>query len=200
MARAGHGRCTGPAMTEALASKDKSPEAVAHLVALLRDFDSATLVTRARGGSLHGRPMAIARVEDNVTLWFITSVASAKVEEVAEDARAMVTLQSSSRFVCINGNAELVFDPDQIRASWKDEYRVWFQGERDPDIVLVRFTGFDAEYWDNSGVQGLKYVFQAARAYVTGQPVDESPDRDSDPEAHAKVALWDRPGSSSHGV
>lgn len=178
-------------MTQALAGQDTSHEAVEHLVSLLRDFDSATLVTRSRGGSLHGRPMAIARVEDNATLWFITSVGSAKADEVAEDARAMVTLQSASRFVCINGNAELVFDPEQIRSLWKEEYRVWYQSERDPDIVLVRFSSFDAEYWDNSGVQGLKYVFQAARAYVSGQKLDDAAELKNDPESHAKLRLWD---------
>jgi general stress protein 26 len=185
-------------MTQALASTEKSPEAVAHLVSLLREFDSATLITRSRGGSLHGRPMSIARVDDNVTLWFITSVASAKVEEVAEDARAMVSLQSASRFVCINGNAELVFDPEQIRALWKDEYRVWYEGESDPDIVLVRFSSFDAEYWDNSGVQGLKYVFRAARAYVKGETLDEKPELKNDPESHAKLKLWDPSDPDAH--
>lgn len=178
-------------MTQALAGQDHSEEATRHLVALLRDFDSVTLVTRSRGGSLHGRPMAIARVDDNVTLWFMTSATSAKVEEVAEDARAMVTLQSASRFVCINGNAELVFDPEQIRALWKDAYRVWYRGEGDPDVVLLRFTSFDAEYWDNSGVQGLKYVFQAARAYVSGQQLEEAKELKNDPESHAKLRLWE---------
>ncbi len=139
--------------------------------------------------------MAIARVEDNVTLWFITSVASAKVDEVAEDSRAMVTLQSATRFVCINGNAELVFDPERIRGVWRNEYRVWFKSDHDPDIVLVRFSAFDAEYWDNSGVQGLKYAFQAARAYVTGQKLEETPALEGDPEAHAKLQLWERSGS-----
>ena len=178
-------------MTQALASQDTSPEEVLHLVSLLRDFDSATLVTRSRGGSLHGRPMAIARVEDNATLWFITSVGSAKADEVAEDARAMVTLQSPSRFVCINGNAELVFDPERIRELWKREHRVWYESSRDPDIVLLRFTSFDAEYWDNSGVHGLKYVFQAARAYVSGQTLDEAAELENDGESHAKLRLWD---------
>ena len=183
-------------MSQALASSSKSAETVQHLVSLLREFDAATLVTRTRSGSLHGRPMSIAQVEDNVTIWFMTSVASAKVDEVAEDARAMVTLQSPTRFVCLTGNAELVFDPLQIRALWKDEYRVWYQDDSDPDIVLVRFTSFDAEYWDKSGLQSLKYAFQAARAYVTGQKLDEKPELKNDPESHAKVKLWD-PSESS---
>jgi general stress protein 26 len=178
-------------MTQAASSQAKTPEAVSHLVGMLREFDAATLVTRSRVGSLHGRPMSIARVDDNATLWFITSVASAKVEEVAEDSRAMVTLQSASRFVSLNGSAELVFDPQQIRAVWREAFRVWFQSENDPDIVLVRFTPFDAEYWDNSGTQGLKHAFHAVRAYVTGERLDDAAELANDPESHAKVKLWE---------
>ena len=187
-------------MTQSGALKAKTPETVSHLVSLLRDFDAATLITRQRGGSLHGRPMAIARVDDNVTLWFVSSIASAKVDEIAEDSRAMVTFQSSSRCVCLNGNAELVFDPAQIKALWKDEYRVWFQGETDPDIVLVCFHAFDAEYWDNSGANGLKYAFQAARAYVTGQKLDQTPELTNDPESHARLKLWDPTDASERGA
>jgi general stress protein 26 len=164
---------------------------VAHLLSLLREFESATLVTRSRAGSLHGRPMSIAHVDDDVTLWFITSVASAKADEVAEDSRAMVTFQSASRFVCLNGNAELIFDPERIRELCKESYRVWYQSEHDPDIVLVRLTTFDAEYWDRSGLRGLKGALHAARAYVTGQQVEDQPEAASDPQSHANLKLWD---------
>jgi len=178
-------------MDQALASGGKSPEALAHLVSMLRDFSEATLVTRSRSGSLHGRPMSIAQVDDNVTIWFITSVASAKVDEVADDARATVILQSASRFACINGNAELVFDRQTIKTLWRDAYRVWLDGESNPDVVLVRFNAFDAEYWDKSGVPSLRHTLRAARAYVTGHKLDEKPELQSDPESHAKLKLWD---------
>jgi general stress protein 26 len=182
---------TAQDMTQAQATDQKSPETVERLVALLREFEAATLVTRARGGSLHGRPMSIAAVDDDVAIWFITSVRSAKADEVAEDSRAMVTLQGGSRFVCLNGNVELVFDPERIKALWRESYRVWYRNERDPDIVLLKFTSFDAEYWDNSGATGLSYAFQAARAYVTGKELDER--SGDDPESHAKLKLWSVP-------
>ena len=178
-------------MAQAPASEGKSTEAVAHLVSMLRDFSEATLLTRSRSGSLHGRPMSIAQVDDNVTIWFITSAASAKVDEVADDARATVVLQSSSRFACINGNAELVFAPERIKALWRDSYRIWFDGETDPELVVVRFNAFDAEYWDKSGVQGLKQVLQLARSYVTGHKLEQKPELQNDPASHAKLKLWD---------
>lgn len=178
-------------MAQVTASDGRSAETVSHLVAMLRDFDEATLVTRSRGGSLHGRPMSIAQVDDNVTLWFITSFASAKVGEVADDGRSMVTLQSSSRFICLNGNAELVFDQQRIRKLWRDTFAVWFDGESDPEIALVRFQPFDAEYWDKSGVQGLKQTLHAARALLTGHKIEHKPELATLPESHAKLKLWD---------
>jgi general stress protein 26 len=187
----GHVGCNFRSMTQSVALQAKTPETVSHLVSLLRDFEAATLITRQRGGSLHGRPMAIARVDDNVTLWFVTSIASAKVEEIAEDSRAMVTFQSASRCVCLNGNAELVFDPTQIKALWKDEYRVWCQSETDPDLVLVRFHAFDAEYWDNAGANGLKYAFESSPTQLSGQKLDRRAPLKSTRESHARLKLWE---------
>lgn len=178
-------------MTAAQASQPKTPERLQHLVALLRGFESATFVTRSRGGNLHGRPMSVARVDDDVTVWFITSAASAKTEEVAEDARAMVTVQDGSRFACLNGNAQLVFDPRMIHELWQESFRVWFRGQTDPNIVLLKFTSFDAEYWDNSGVSGIKHAFQAARAYVTGEPLGPGAVDSDDAQSHARLKLWD---------
>lgn len=184
-----HTGCSGFGMT-ARATQHKSPETFAHLVSLLRAFDSATFVTRSRAGSLHGRPMSIARVDDDVTIWFITSAASAKIDEVAEDGRALVTLQSGSRFACLSGNAELVFDPRQLQELWKDQHRVWLEGASDSEIILVRFISFEAEYWDHSGLASIKHALQAARAYVSGGK-SEMPSEPSDVQGHARIKLWD---------
>jgi general stress protein 26 len=178
-------------MAQAPASQGNSAEAASHLVSMLREFSEAILVTRSRAGGLHGRPMSIAQVDDNATIWFVTSVASAKVDEMADDSRATVMLQSASRFACLNGNVELVFARERVKALWRDSYRVWFDGASDPDLVLVRFTAFDAEYWDKSGVQGLKQALLAVRAYVTRNKLEQKPELQNDPASHAKLKLWE---------
>src|SRR5450432_2357991 len=97
---------TARTMTQVQASYDSAgpvPAAEQHFFELLHEFDTATVVTRARMGSLHGRPMAIAEVGDDGTLWFITNVDSPKVLEIREDSRAMVSLQSARQFVTMNG-------------------------------------------------------------------------------------------------
>jgi len=169
-----------------IASAGPAPRPEQHLLELLHEFDVATVITRGHAGELHGRPMAIAEVEGDGTLWFITKVDSKKVLEARDDSRAMISLQNSRQFVTLNGHLELVSDRAKVNQLWKEPYRVWFDGENDPELVLLRFTPFEAEYWDNSGAHGIKHAFEAAKAYLKGQTLDMA---DYDPEAHARLPL-----------
>jgi hypothetical protein len=45
---------------------------------------------------------------------------------------------------------------------------VWFKGPDDPRACVLVFTPSEAELWDASGVKGLRYLFAAAKAFVTG--------------------------------
>ena len=168
-----------------IASAGPVPHSEQRFFELLEEFDIATLITRGRLGDLHGRPMSVAQVEGG-TLWFVTGVDSPKVLEVREDSRGMVVLQSARQFVTMNGHFELVADRAKVAELWKEPYRVWFHGESDPELVLLRFTPFEAEYWDNSGTHGIKYAFEAAKAYLKGQKIDPS---EFDPDAHARLHL-----------
>ena len=169
------------------ASAGTAPHSESHFFELLHEFDTATLVTRARStGELHGRPMAVAEVDDDGSLWFITNVDSTKVLEVRDDSRAMVSLQSPKQFVTMNGHLELVADRAKVDEVWKEPYRVWFDGQNDPELVLLKFTPFDGEYWDNAGARGMKYAFEAAKAYLKGQKLEPKAD---DAEVHGRVVL-----------
>jgi general stress protein 26 len=161
-----------------VASAGPAPKAEHHFVEMLREFQIATVITRActrageLPGELHGRPMAIADLSDDGTLWFLSDVDSTKVLEIREDSRAMISLQSGRQFVTINGHFQLLADRAKVDRIWKESYRVWFSGKRDPELVLLRFTPFDAEYWDGSGAHGVQHAFDAAKAYLKGQKLD----------------------------
>ncbi|HEY1537017.1 MAG TPA: pyridoxamine 5'-phosphate oxidase family protein [Polyangiaceae bacterium] len=161
-----------------VASAGPAPKAEHHFVEMLREFETATVITRARRragelpGELRGRPMAIADLSDDGTLWFITDVDSTKVLEIREDSRAMIALQSVRQFVTINGHIQLVPDAARVGRIWKESYRVWFNGKGNPELVLLRFTPFDAEYWESSGAHGVKPAFEAANAYLKSQKLD----------------------------
>jgi len=163
--------------------EDSGPEAVERVLELFREFDSAMLVTHTSDGGMHGRPMSLAEVEPDGTIWFMTDQTSHKAAEIQADARALVVFQSSKRFVVANGGIALVNNREKIRELWKAADKLWFHDENDPNIVLLRFSPVDAEYWDTSGLRGLKYAFKAAKAYVTGQEAK----KELEPEVHGKV-------------
>jgi general stress protein 26 len=137
-----------------------------HLKELLESFDTAMLLTH-HGEKEHARPMAVAGLEGTNTLWFVTADASPKTEEISKDPRVSATFQSSRRYVAISGHAELVDDKTKLNELWKPSWKVWFpNGKDDPSIRLIRVTVNDAEFWDNAGTKGIRYVFEAAKALL----------------------------------
>lgn len=137
---------------------------------LLEGFETAVLIT-SEGEGLHARPMAVADVDDNCDLWFITGDKTAKVREIARESRVQVVCQNGWRScVSISGYASIVKDGAKIRELWKASYRTWFpEGADDPGIVLIHVRGEHAEYWDNNGVNALSYAYQAIKAVATGR-------------------------------
>ena len=157
----------------------------AHLREVIADFDTAMLVTRADGDDLRGRPLALAENKGDGVLYFPTSVKSPKISEIEADAGVCVTMQDKRRFVSITGTARIVKDLPTIEALWSEDWKVWFpRGKADPDLALIAVTPTAAEYWDNTGSKGLGYLFEAAKAYVTGT----KPDLRND-EHNAKVRV-----------
>ncbi|MCC9602764.1 pyridoxamine 5'-phosphate oxidase family protein [Stieleria sp. JC731] len=140
------------------------------LLDLIGDFRNAMLTTRTSQGELDARPMAIAEVEDDGTLWFVSDRSSGKIADLMLDQDVAVTMQSSSKFVSISGQCQAVEDRQKIEQLWSEAFKVWFpEGKADPSIILLRVDPVRGEYWDNSGVQGLKYLIKAGKAYLQGE-------------------------------
>jgi general stress protein 26 len=161
-------------------------EPARHLQELLKDFGAAMLVTHASGGQLRSRPMALAQAEPNGVLWFVTERHSGKLEEIARDSHVNVAMQSSSKFLSISGTASAVDDRAKVAELWNESFKVWFPGGKDdPTLILLKVQGEAGEYWDNSGLAGIKYLIEAGKAYLSGS----KPDVSSDPRVHGKVKL-----------
>ena len=153
---------------------------------LLAEFDTAMVVTKDLQGQLRARPMAIADIQPEGVLWFLTQRDSGKVDEIERDAHVCVTMQSITKFVSISGSAVGVEDRAKIAEIWNEAWKVWFPGGKsDPQLLLLKMEGRAGEYWDNSGASGLKYLIQAGKAYLSGT----RPDVEGDPNIHGKVSL-----------
>jgi general stress protein 26 len=165
----------------AMARKQSGKE---HLYDLLKDFDTAMLVTYPAGGLAHARPMAIAELRPDADAFFVTAIDSVKIEEIEANPCVTLTFQSARQFASVSGRVGVVRDRASIERLWKDAWKVWFpQGLEDPAITLLKFDAQRGEYWDNTGVQGLKYVFDAAKALAAGEQPSVSSEQNS------KVAL-----------
>ncbi|OYP37719.1 pyridoxamine 5'-phosphate oxidase family protein [Rhodopirellula sp. MGV] len=140
------------------------------LIGLIGDFRNAMLVTRTSSGELDSRPMAIAEVDDDGTMWFVSDRNSGKIADLMLDQDVAVTMQSSGKFVSLTGKCQAVEDRQKIDEIWNEAFKVWFPaGKSDPSIVLLRVDPVRGEYWDNSGFQGVKYLLKAGKAYVQGE-------------------------------
>ncbi|HKU43919.1 MAG TPA: pyridoxamine 5'-phosphate oxidase family protein [Polyangiales bacterium] len=155
---------------------------------ILKGFDTAMLVTHGSTAGLHARPMAIARAEDDGSIWFITGGDTPKVFELEKDSTILAVMQGEKKSLSVGGRAELSRDRDKIHELWKEAFRAWFKGKDDPNIVLIKMTPVEAEYWDNSGLSGLKFALKFAAAYVTGKAMSHTGE-DADVDEHAKVRL-----------
>jgi general stress protein 26 len=153
---------------------------------MLESVESAMLVTHSPDGILDARPMRVADVEPAGSLWFMTSRSSRKVCEIEKDSRVLLVYQDpSGQYLSIAGTARIVDDGPRTRRLWKEHYKVWFpNGPDDPDLVLLSVDPEVAEFWDVAGLNRLRYLFDAAKAYVTG---DRAAIEDSDKHARLRV-------------
>jgi general stress protein 26 len=154
--------------------------------ALLAKFEMAMLVTHGSDGSLRARPMAVAQIEDDCTIWFMSLHESGKVHEIEHDNRVAVTCQKDrDTYLSLTGKALLSREREKINELWREDYQVWFpKGKDDPELILICVQPEEGEFWDQEGLNKLKYLFEAAKAYATGtRPhIEEG-------EQHGKVHL-----------
>jgi general stress protein 26 len=144
---------------------------------LLQQFDTAMLVTRTHNGNLRARPMALAEMEPDGTVWFVASRNSDEVKELSQDSHIAVAMQSRTQYVSLSGTGKPIEDRQRIARLWKAEWKAWFPGGNDdPGLVLIRVDGQEWEYWDANASKGA----------VTTSP---KPAAGGDPKVHGKVDL-----------
>ncbi len=142
----------------------------AKLLDVLREFETVMLFTRTAEGNVRGRPMAIADIDPDGTLYLITSIDSDKAAELIADARVGLGMQSKTKYASLSGIAILNTERSLVDRLWKERWRVWFpEGKSSPEISVIEVHPVEGEYWDQSGIKGIKLAIQAAKAYVTRQ-------------------------------
>lgn len=149
------------------------PNELEKLIDLVKSFDQAMFVTRAKTGELRSRPMQIVATKPDGSMVFVTGLHTEKVDEIRGDHDVNVAMQDGKRFVSISGKATVDNDRDRIGLYHDKSWDIWFpEGKDDPNIALIDLAPEMAEYWDGSGWNQAKYAIAAARALLSDEKID----------------------------
>ena len=165
-------------------SAEQSQDTTAKLHRMVGEFRTAMLVTNPGDGAPRARPMTIASADEQ-TLWFVTSKEAELTDELEADSGCAVTMQDTRTYVTLRGTAALVDDTERVRELWSESMRLWFpEGKASPRITLVQFSPISGEYWDLTGMQLVKFLFKALKAFGNSEQIEHG-----DPAEHARVQL-----------
>lgn len=131
------------------------------------------LTTIGDDGRPQSRPMRVAKITDGSDLWFATSKHSGKVHEIKSNDIVAVTMQGGGKYLSLTGRANLIDDQTTIAEMWSEAWKIWFpKGKTDPSITLLKVIAEDGAYWDMSGLNRIRYLYEAGKAYFTGGEID----------------------------
>lgn len=141
---------------------------------LLQEFSTAMLITQSSDGELHARPMAIAKHREGGVIYFATSWAAGKIDEVETRPEVVVTMQDANQYLSLSGRAETVNDRALIDRFYSPAWKIWFpEGKDDPSLVLLKIEPVRGAYWDMSKTANkMRFAFEAGKAYLQDDHID----------------------------
>jgi general stress protein 26 len=143
------------------------------MYSLLKEFDTALLVTTTTDKKLRARPMAIQNPDEvpDCDLWFVTADNTAKADEIYREQEVCVCAYRArdQAYLSISASAHVVKNPVEIKKLWKPAWKAWFpDGEYDPMIALLKLKVERAEYWEPAGGQ-VRVLYEMIRSALTGE-------------------------------
>lgn len=122
------------------------------------------------------RPMSVQKIDDDGTLWFLSSIDSHKNEDLLHDPAVQLLFKGSdySDFLSLYGTAVLSRDEEKIKELWEPLLKTWFtEGKDDPRITVIEFTPQHGYYWDTKHAQVVAFAKQVIGAAI-GKTLDDS--------------------------
>ena len=154
----------------------KAAGSIAELREMLKEFDTALLVTTTEDGLLRARPMAMQDLDElpGCDLWFVTSDDTAKVSEISYEKNVCVACWRTrdKAYISISARAEMERNPDLVKRLWKPDWQAWFpDGPEDPNITIMKLTVQKAECWEAEGGR-LRVLYSMLKATLKGESAD----------------------------
>ena len=126
------------------------------------------------GKNPHSIPMSLQEVDEEGTLWFISSSESTHNQNLAKDPSVHLYFlnNSSYEYIFIQGKGEVSKDRDLIEKDYSHVADAWFGGKDDPRITVIGVKPDDGYYYetkDNKVFAMAKMAFAA----VTGTRMED---------------------------
>lgn len=145
---------------------------IEHLIEMVSDARICMFITNEKDKQhATGRPMAINQIDEEGCIWFFSKESTHKIDEIEENNLVSVAIinESKSTYLMIHGTSELVHDQQKMIELWNPLMKAWFpEGLDDPDMVMIKVTPQEANYWDSSSSQ-IVQLFHIVKAIVTGK-------------------------------
>ncbi|HTT01519.1 MAG TPA: pyridoxamine 5'-phosphate oxidase family protein [Steroidobacteraceae bacterium] len=123
------------------------------LAALIAAVEVAMLTTVEPDRTLRSRPLRTLQMDADGALWFMTTISSPKIGEIDEHRRVSLSYSRPARetYVSVSGVTQILRDADKAHELWTPALRTWLpNGVDDPEVVLLKVTVEEAEYWDSN--------------------------------------------------
>ena len=169
------GPCNGDgtafAATLAMNLQTQPTPELTRLGELIDSIEIAMLSTVEEDGQLRSRPLLTLQMDQEGALWFITSIGSGKIGELDSHRRVCLSYCRPGRdsYVSVSGVTQILRDPSKARELWTTSLVQWVpDGVEDPELVLLKVTVEEAEYWDATRGESLS-LFSAAAEPRSGK-------------------------------
>jgi len=126
-------------------------EAIDKLKTLIKSESTCFFCTKLTQKPIMTRPMSTQKVDDDGSIWFMSSIMSEKNAEIKQnnDVQLFYANTSNYEFLTLLGKATIHTDRDKIHEMWTPFAKAWFKdGKDDADISLIKITPESAYYWD----------------------------------------------------
>ncbi len=121
------------------------------------------------GRDAHSVPMTLQEVDEDGTLWFISSSESQHNENITADPRVHLYFMNNSsyEYVFLSGDAKISKDRELIDKYWSDFANAWFEGKDDPRVTVLGVKAHDGYYYETKDSKVIAMA-KMAFAAVTG--------------------------------
>lgn len=153
----------------------QSKEALQKLRKLVTDANMCHFVTNLSKAPLSTRPMRTLQVDDQGHILFFSKEGSTKNNDIQKDelVQLFYTDKSSSEYLTVFGEAQIIKDKNLIEELWTPIAKAWFpDGKDDPSITVIKVYPVDAYYWDTKNSKMVSLI-KIAIAAVTGKAMDD---------------------------